>query len=233
MQAHFASSIRKVLRMNLPDLSAPFDPDEIDWRVGATTKDKTKGIALAYIDARTVMERLDSVCSPENWQCRYSHAGEKTVCEISIKCGEDWVVKSNGAGDTDVEGPKGALSDAFKRAAVVWGVGRYLYSLDSPWVRLEARGRSYVIAKDELPRLKGMLGGRVKVDTKTLAVLVETIVGDVEKNLKSCGSLEELKDVWVNSSVNLKKVMDFDKGLHDALVKTKDQMKDTLTKKES
>ena len=78
-----------------------------------------------------------------------------------------------------------------------------------------------------------MLGGRVKVDTKTLAVLVETIVGDVEKNLKSCGSLEELKDVWVNSSVNLKKVMDFDKGLHEALVKTKDQMKDTLTKKES
>lgn len=232
MQAHFASSIRKVLKMNLLDLSAPFDPDEIDWRVGATTKDKSKGIALAYIDARAVMERLDSVCGPENWQCKYSHAGEKTVCEILIKCGEEWVAKSNGAGDTDVEGPKGALSDAFKRAAVVWGVGRYLYSLDSPWVRLEARGRSYVIAKDELPRLKGMLGGRVKTDTKTLAILVETIVGDVEKNLKSCGSLEELKDVWVSSSVNLKKVMDFDKGQHEALVKTKDQMKNALTKKE-
>jgi hypothetical protein len=38
------------------------------------------------------------------------------------------------------------------------GIGRYLYSLDSPWVALEPRGRSYVILKSELPRLKSLLG---------------------------------------------------------------------------
>jgi hypothetical protein len=48
-----------------------------------------------------------------------------------------WVRKSDGAGETQVEGEKGAISDALKRAAVKWGIGRYLYDLDSPWVPCE------------------------------------------------------------------------------------------------
>ena len=43
------------------ELKAPFPGDKIHWRVGARTKDKSKGIPLAYIDARDVMERLDEV----------------------------------------------------------------------------------------------------------------------------------------------------------------------------
>lgn len=144
-------------------LRAPFPPAVVSWRVGATNADKasgkppTKGIALAYIDARDVMDRLDSVVGPENWECRYPHAGQKTVCEIGIRCDGNWVYKADGAGDTDTEAEKGALSDAFKRAAVRFGIGRYLYSLDSPWVELEQRGRSYVIKQSELPKLRSIL----------------------------------------------------------------------------
>ena len=36
----------------LAKLAAPFPPERISWRVGPTNKEKTKGIALAYIDAR-------------------------------------------------------------------------------------------------------------------------------------------------------------------------------------
>jgi hypothetical protein len=36
-------------------------------------------------------------------------------------------------------------------------VGRYLYDLDSPWVEIEARGRSFVIPDREMARLRGML----------------------------------------------------------------------------
>lgn len=43
---------------------------------------------------------------------------------------------SNGAGETQVEGEKGKFSDAFKRAAVLWGVGRYLYYLPNTWCNL-------------------------------------------------------------------------------------------------
>lgn len=121
----------------LEQLKAPFPPDSISWRVGATNKDKTKGIALAYIDARDVMNRFDEVCGI-NWQCRYSHVTDKgVVCEIGVKLDGEWLWRSNGAGETDVEGEKGALSDAFKRAAVLWGVGRYLYDLPNTWVELD------------------------------------------------------------------------------------------------
>lgn len=143
-------------------LSSPFDPSEVDWRVGSTTQDKTKGMALAYIDARTVMDRLDTVCGPAGWQNRYVIEGTKTVCEIGIKCGDEWVWKSDGAGDSDVEAEKGALSDAFKRAAVRWGIGRYLYNLKSPWVPLKAFGKSYVIADEAKPELDRVLRGKPK-----------------------------------------------------------------------
>jgi hypothetical protein len=216
--------------MNLHDLSAPFNPDEIEWRVGATNKDKTKGIALAYITARAVMDRLDQICGPENWQCRYSHAGDKTVCEIAVRCNDEWVVKSNGAGDTDVEGPKGALSDAFKRAAVLWGIGRYLYSLDSPWVALEARGRSYVISKSELPRLKSMLGSvmhKAPVAHQTIEQINE-VASKVEALVLNCNSLDQLKKVWSESSHMLKLVSEGDSSLYAALVELKDSMKEKL-----
>ena len=52
---------------------------------------------------------------------------------------------------------RAALSDAFKRAAVRWGIGRYLYDLDSPWVALEAAGRSFKIAAHEYKRLEELL----------------------------------------------------------------------------
>jgi hypothetical protein len=139
--------------VDLKALSAPFSPASISWRVGAKAQNNQKGLALAYIDARDVQERLDEVCGPDGWQCKYSHANSKTVCDIGIKIGDEWIWKANGAGDTDVEQEKGALSDAFKRAAVMWGVGRYLYSFPSIWVKIRPFGKSFTIEDTEYPIL--------------------------------------------------------------------------------
>lgn len=117
-------------------LKRPFPPSQISWRVGSTTKDKSKGIALAYIDARDVMRRFDDVFGL-GWQNRYSHAEGKTICEIGCLIDGQWVWRAGGAGDTDIEAEKGAISDAFKRAAVLWGVGRYLYELPNEWMPLD------------------------------------------------------------------------------------------------
>jgi hypothetical protein len=124
-------------------LASPFPAESIDWRVGSTTSDKSKGMALAYIDARVVMDRLDSVCGPDGWQNNYSPSGNAAVvCNIGILMPNgEWIWKSDGAGHTDVEAEKGMLSDAFKRAAVRFGIGRYLYDLDSPWVELDDKRR--------------------------------------------------------------------------------------------
>lgn len=118
-------------------LEMPFPAERIHWRCGARTKDKTKGIPLAYIDARDVMRRLDDVMG-FNWQNRYNLADSGLlVCEIGLKIGDEWLWRANGAGDTEVEAEKGKASDAFKRAAVQWGIGRYLYSLPNVWLPID------------------------------------------------------------------------------------------------
>lgn len=135
-------------------LECPFPPSIVHWRVGNTNQKKvarekndpkarpTKGQLLAYVDARDVMEWLDRACGFENWQCRYTLAdGGLLICEIGIRINGEWIWRANGAGDTQVEAEKGKCSDAFKRAAVVWGVGRYLYGLSSPWVDLDQYGK--------------------------------------------------------------------------------------------
>ena len=131
-------------------LKEPFDPKVVHWRAGATSRDKTKAIALAYVDARDVMKRLDDVMGL-NWQCRYTHVTPQgVVCEIGLLINDQWLWRANGAGETQVEGEKGAMSDAFKRAAVLWGVGRYLYYLTNVWVPYDAE-RKTLKEHPELP----------------------------------------------------------------------------------
>lgn len=125
-------------------LKRPFEVKQISWRVGATNREKTSGIALAYIDARDVMHRLDSVFGLD-WQCRYTHADKKTICEIGVLIDGEWIWRAGGAGDSDIEAEKGAVSDAFKRAAVLFGIGQYLYALPNNWVELVSKGNSHVI----------------------------------------------------------------------------------------
>lgn len=138
--------------MNIFDeLAKPFPENKIHWRIGATNAKRTngrptKGVPLAYVDARDVMDRLDFVLGPGNWQCRYPFEG---CCELGIKVDGEWVWKSNGAGKTDFEGEKGQYSDAFKRAAVMFGIARYLYGLPNIWVDLDERGNPK--NKPELP----------------------------------------------------------------------------------
>lgn len=121
----------------LKKLTAPWNRDEIKWRVGSMNKDKTKALPLAYVDARVVMERLDNVMGALNWQDRYEFADKRTMCYLSLRFGDEWLCKSDGAGDSDIEGEKGGISDAFKRAAVKWGMGRELYELKCKWMPID------------------------------------------------------------------------------------------------
>lgn len=135
-------------------LAEPFPAECVSWRVGSTTSDKKRGMALAYVDARAVMDRLDAVLGPENWQDDYTFSDKRILCRISVKLYGEWISKCDGAGDTDVEPEKGGISDAFKRAAVKWGPGRYLYGMPSPWVEIEPCGKSFKIKTAELPKLR-------------------------------------------------------------------------------
>lgn len=120
--------------IDLKALASEFERGVVHWRAQTLTKNKDKALALAYLDARDVQDRLDEVCGPANWQTEYTETAKgRIICRIGIRIEGDWVWKSDGAGDTAVEGEKGGISDAFKRAAVHWGIGRYLYRLDAVW----------------------------------------------------------------------------------------------------
>ena len=122
-------------------LKIPFPVNRVHWRMGARTKDKSKGMPLAYIDARDVMQRLDEVFGVGKWQDSYTETSSgRIICELECYIDSMWIKKSDGAGDTGTEGEKGAISDAFKRAAVKFGIGRYLYAVKSGWVELDQYG---------------------------------------------------------------------------------------------
>jgi hypothetical protein len=86
---------------------------------------------LSYIDARYVQERLDEVVGPENWQTKFEDTmdGEGIRCSLGIRLDDStWVWKTDVGVPSNIEPVKGAHSDAFKRAAVQWGIGRDLYN---------------------------------------------------------------------------------------------------------
>jgi len=118
-------------------LAEPFPAEGIEWRIGQVAKSGKTATVLAYLTSRAVMDRLDEVVGPENWSDDYVDLPSKGVqCTISIRCGDGWVSKTDAADPTQIEATKGGRSDAFKRAAVKWGIGRYLYRLDESRVNL-------------------------------------------------------------------------------------------------
>lgn len=139
-------------------LADPFPVEQVSWRIAR--KSGKAAMVLAFIDARDVMGRLDDVVGPDRWVNDYPIVGETTICRIGLKLDGEWVYKADGAGETDVEAEKGKLSDAFKRCAVRWGIGRYLYTIRDPntgnaaWVDLDDNGN---IAKHAYEYLYGLL----------------------------------------------------------------------------
>ncbi|MHC5540487.1 Rad52/Rad22 family DNA repair protein [Singulisphaera rosea] len=106
-------------------LAAPFDPSEVKVR-------SQSGRQLSYITARTVMNRLDEVLGPENWWDRYVPGENSVLCELTIRLPDgSTLMKSDAGGYAGMadsgDDDKSGYSDSFKRAAVKFGVARYLY----------------------------------------------------------------------------------------------------------
>ncbi len=128
-------------------LAYPFTADEIEWRVLLTTKDKkAKGQVAAYIDSSGHPKAAGRRAGPRELEKPFHHhAGQlqqhdsAISDEISIYYPDrqNGSPKSDGAGSTDIEPIKGGLSNAFKRAASIWNIGRYLYELPGLWVMLK------------------------------------------------------------------------------------------------
>jgi len=130
-------------------LRAPFPYRDIEWRIARAGKkgDKLWAKCFAYITSRAIMDRLDETVGPGGWQVEYQETDAHLRAGIGIQCGGEWVWKWDGTGFLDVTGGlsrsdagKGDHSLALKRAAVLWGIGRYLYELPEGWAQIHSGG---------------------------------------------------------------------------------------------
>ena len=125
-------------------LKEPFPPEDIQWRIGQKSKDGKKAMVLPYVTNRAIMDRLDEVVGPDKWFNKYHETSRGSdngyICELTIivdtEDGPRCLTREDGASCTNIEPIKGGLSDSMKRAAVQFGIGRYLYNLTESWVNL-------------------------------------------------------------------------------------------------
>jgi hypothetical protein len=112
-------------------LAAPFPEKRISWRIGRAGKNGNDIWikALAYIDARDCMDRLDDVVGIYGWQDTYRKDGNSIICRLEVRTEGIFLYKEDASYESDIEAVKGGISGAFKRVCVKWGIGRYLYDL--------------------------------------------------------------------------------------------------------
>lgn len=109
-------------------ISSPIQPDEIEWRVQQQTK-TGKLIVVPYITNRCVMDRFDRQFGWHGWQNDITEIQDGFLCRITVTLPDGTrLTKTDGANRTDIEPVKGGISDAMKRCAVQFGVGRNLYT---------------------------------------------------------------------------------------------------------
>lgn len=182
--------------MDLSQLKAEFPPEDLEWRVQRSgMKDgKPWAIVVPYITNRAIMERLDEVCSIDGWSNEFlSLPNGGFLCGITI----EGVTKWDGADTTEIEAVKGGLSNAMKRAAVQWGIGRYLYSFPSPlWAEFHEGGKYRDRIKSSREDTYGTPFNWDPPDVKNGKSKSRTDYGQMIKAIKGSETLEALQTLF-------------------------------------
>jgi hypothetical protein len=137
----------------IAELEVPFPPDQVQWRVTNTAKDKKRGQIVPYADPRAYADRLNALFTAQGWTRKYQvetmsnitrmkkgesiNSGKILVtCTVTIVglwshsgTGEEWADDENGMTSADAQ--------AFKRACSCFGLGRCFYEFQGSWVDLD------------------------------------------------------------------------------------------------
>ena len=159
------------------DLSKLTEPIEPRWRI-QSVKGKN-AICVPYLDARAVHERLDIVCGAGNWQNTYD--ADSGVASIGIRVNDEWIWKSDVGTESNVEKIKGKASDAFKRAAVLWGIGRDLYFFGTK-ILAQAEGKYAKTAKGETLHTGEQLTNYINSINESTALLMQIVKKNAHLN---------------------------------------------------
>lgn len=169
-------------------MAADFDPSEVKWK--PQTVNGNRALAIGFVDARVIMDRLDDVAGVDGWQDHYECLPDgAVVCRLKVRIRGEWITKEDVGGQSEQpdEGDrrKAAFSDALKRAAVKFGMGRYLYRLKPQWVDYDPQKRQFV----GVPRLPASSSP----DVKASRVLLDRIVQQMAeaKDMKALDAIRQ------------------------------------------
>jgi hypothetical protein len=131
-------------------LAEPFKPEQLKWKP-QVVKDG-RALALPYVSASDVQNRLDRVLGIAGWRDEYAVLeGGAVMCTLSIRLNGEWIAKQDVGSPSEQpdEGDrtKAAFSDSLKRCAAKWGVGRYLRYLRAVWVEYDASQKRLNLAQ--------------------------------------------------------------------------------------
>ena len=163
-------------------LAAPVPAGAIAWRQdGRAVERDGRYFArfVAYIEANTVRERLDSVV-PGEWDLTLEllpplpamEEGEGGVYSFKARLQILGVIREDVGTGRDY---KQAATDAFKRAAVRFGVAHELYGYEQNWVELDGDGRNAKPLEDPAVAYERKFGSRA--DAPALGPTALTVSG--------------------------------------------------------
>ena len=141
----------------LAELEVPFPVDQVLWRVTNTANNRTRGQVVPYADPRAYTDRLNALVRPQGWTRTYETVTMNNItrtkrnaeivtgkilvtCKVTIDglgthsgTGEEWADEDNAMTSAEPQ--------AFKRAWSCFGLGRYFYDFDAPWVDIDEKSR--------------------------------------------------------------------------------------------
>lgn len=213
-------------------LAEPFKAEEIEWKPQVVSKDGTKAMAVAYIGARAVMDRLDEVLGVGGWQDSYEPMPDGTViCTLRVRIGNDWVQRQNvgvpSQQPSQGDQRKSAFSSALKLTAVKLGIGRYLYRLPKTWVAYDSQAKRFSVtpqlpawALPKPPSFGKRVHERLRATEERLVAEKLCEPGDLVLHIHAAAEAAALPPMsqWTQSEAGLTKqwIADFESGARSA-----------------
>ncbi|EJV74063.1 hypothetical protein IIC_04665 [Bacillus cereus VD021] len=185
----------------MESLQAEFPFEQLGWKITHAFENQGRFFAYVapFVDARAIQDRFDEVFGIDKWQVSYEKWGENaTKCTISVFLNERWISKEDGSEESDYSSVKGGFSNSLKRAAVLWGVGRYIYNIKPCKVELTTRSngpnsiyvsyqkKGYYFTPPTMLQLKNKQGSSQKEQSNSQANL-EFLIQEMQKLAKPLG----------------------------------------------
>lgn len=184
-------------------LKAPFSTDEIKW-LPKNVKDG-RCLALPYLDARAVEDRLDDVFGIDGWQDSYFALTDGSMlCTLRCFINGQWIEKSDSGSPSEQpdagDRTKAACSDALKRAAVKFGIGRFLYKMKKIWADFDPASKQVIKASLPAWAHQKPLSGNEVAALRELIVLTDSDEDKLCKHYR-VEQLEQLDRADFNAAI--------------------------------